>query len=61
MTEREYWLYLSRVKGMESGRRRILLDMFGTPEEIYKASEAALRSIPLLEDFHIDQIGRAHV
>ncbi|MBR4144636.1 MAG: DNA-processing protein DprA [Lachnospiraceae bacterium] len=56
MTEREYWLYLSRVKGMESGRRRILLDMFGTPEEIYKASEAALRSIPLLEDFHIDQL-----
>ena len=56
MTEREYWLYLSRVKGMESGRRRILLDMFGTPEEIYKASEAALRSIPLLEDYHIDQL-----
>ena len=56
MTEREYWLYLSRVKGMESGRRRILLDMFGTPEEIYKANEAALRSIPLLEDFHIDQL-----
>ena len=56
MTEREYWLYLSRVKGMESGRRRILLDMFETPEEIYKASEAALRSIPLLEDFHIDQL-----
>lgn len=56
MTEREYWLYLSRVKGMESGRRRILLEMFGTPEEIYKAGEAELRSIPLLEDFHIDQL-----
>ena len=56
MTEREYWLYLSRVKGMESGRRRILLEMFGTPEEIYKAGEPILRSIPLLEDFHIDQL-----
>ena len=56
MTGKEYWLYLSRVKGMESGRRRILLDMLGTPEEIYKAGEAVLRSIPLLEDFHIDQL-----
>ena len=41
---------------MESGRRRILLDMLGTPEEIYKAGEAMLRSIPLLEDFHIGQL-----
>lgn len=56
MTGKEYWLYLSRVKGMESGRRRILLDMLGTPEEIYKAGEAMLRSIPLLEDFHIGQL-----
>ena len=56
MTGKEYWLYLSRVKGMESGRRRILLDMLGTPEEIYKAGEAVLRSIPLLEDFHIGQL-----
>lgn len=56
MTEKEYWLYLSRVKGMESGRRKILLEMLGTPEEIYKAGEAVLRSIPLLEDFHIDQL-----
>ena len=56
MTEKEYWLYLSRVKGMESGRRKILLEMLGTPEEIYKAGEALLRSIPLLEDFHIDQL-----
>lgn len=56
MTGKEYWLYLSRVKGMESGRRRLLLDMLGTPEEIYKAGEAMLRSIPLLEDFHIGQL-----
>ena len=30
--------------------------MLGTPEEIYKAGEAMLRSIPLLEDFHIGQL-----
>lgn len=56
MTGKEYWLYLSRVKGMESGRRKILLEMLGSPEEIYKAGEATLRSIPLLEDFHIGQL-----
>ena len=56
MTDREYWLYLSRVKGMESGRRKILLEMFGSAENIYEATEQELRNIPLLEDFHIDQL-----
>lgn len=56
MTDREYWLYLSRVKGMESGRRKILLEMFGSAENIYGATEQELRNIPLLEDFHIDQL-----
>ena len=56
MTNREYWLYLSRVKGMDSGRRKILLEMFGSAENIYGATEQELRNIPLLEDFHIDQL-----
>lgn len=56
MTDREYWLYLSRVKGMESGRRKILLEMFGSAGNIYGATEQELRNIPLLEDFHIDQL-----
>ncbi|MBR4342051.1 MAG: DNA-processing protein DprA [Lachnospiraceae bacterium] len=56
MTKREYWLYLARIKGLEAGRRNILLDIFGGPEEIYKASEHTLRGIPLLEDYHIHQI-----
>ena len=56
MTDREYWLYLSRVKGMESGRRKILLEMFGSAKNIYEATEQELRNIPLLEDFHIDQL-----
>ena len=56
MKKREYWLYLAGIKGLESGRRAILLNMFGNPEEIFKASESALRNIPLLEDYHIDQL-----
>lgn len=56
MTDREYWLYLSRVKGMESGRRKILLEMFGSAGNIYGATEQELRNIPLLEEFHIDQL-----
>ena len=56
MTDREYWLYLSRVKGMESGRRKILLEMFGSAKNIYGARDQELRNIPLLEDFHIDQL-----
>jgi len=56
MTDRKYWLYLAKVKGMESGRRRMLLDIFGTPEEIFKASESTLRGLPLLEDYHIEQL-----
>jgi len=56
MTKKEYWLYLAKIKGLSSGRRKVLLEMFGSPEEIYKAGEPLLRNIPLLEDFHIQQI-----
>ncbi|MCQ2494959.1 MAG: DNA-processing protein DprA [Lachnospiraceae bacterium] len=52
----KYWLYIAAVRGLESGRRRLLLEMLGSPEDIYLASEKQLRSIPLLEDFHIDQL-----
>lgn len=56
MTEKEYWLYISKVKGLLSARRRMLLEMLGTPEEVYKAREEVLRCIPLLEDYQIEQL-----
>lgn len=56
MEYREYWLYLAGIGGMESGRRRMLLEMFGTPEEIYRADEKLLRKCPMLEEKHIGQI-----
>ena len=56
MTDKEYWLYLAKIKGLSSGRRKILLEMFGNPKEIFNAEEAELRKLPLLEDYHIDQL-----
>ena len=56
MTNKEYWLYLSRIKGLESGRRNVLLGMLGSPEEIYRASEKTLKGIPLLEEYHVEQL-----
>ena len=56
MTEKEYWLYISKVKGLLSARRKMLLEMLGTPEEVYKAREEVLRNIPLLEDYQVEQL-----
>ena len=56
MTEKEYWLYISKVKGLLSARRKMLLEMLGTPEEVYKAIEEVLRNIPLLEDYQVEQL-----
>lgn len=56
MTEKEYWLYISKVKGLLPARRKMLLEMLGTPEEVYKAREEVLRNIPLLEEFQIEQL-----
>ena len=56
MTEKEYWLYISKVKGLLPARRKMLFEMLGTPEEVYKAREDVLRNIPLLEEFQIEQL-----
>lgn len=56
MNNKEYWLYLAKVKALESTRRSLLLEIFGSPEEIYKASEGSLRKIRLMEDHHVDQL-----
>lgn len=55
-SNRKYWLYLAKIRNMESGRKRFLLDMFGSPEEIFKASEKLLRMCPRLEEQHIAQL-----
>lgn len=55
-SDRKYWLYLTKVRSLESGRRKFLLDMFGSPEEIFRASEKTLRLCPRLEEQHIEQL-----
>lgn len=52
----KYWLYIASVRGLESGRRRLLLELLGGPEAAYHTPERQLRELPLLEDFHIDQL-----
>ncbi len=56
MTEKEYWLYISKVKGLLPARRKMLLEMLGTPEEVFKAREDVLRKVLLLEEFQIEQL-----
>ena len=56
MTEKEYWLYIAKVKGLLPARRKMLLEMLGTPEEVYKAREDVLRKVLLLEEFQIEQL-----
>lgn len=37
-----YWIWLTRIKGVGPKRQRILLEKFGPPENIYKATLADL-------------------
>lgn len=50
MTEEEYWYWLVNVKGMWHGKIKKLIDRFGSPEEIYNASEKCLKGAAGLKD-----------
>lgn len=56
MTDKKYWLYLARISGLESRRRSLLLEIFGSPEEVFKAPRERLEKVMLLEDYHINQM-----
>ena len=56
MTEKKYWLYLAHVNALESRRRSMLLEIFGSPEEIYRADRSELEKVMLLEETHINQL-----
>ncbi|MGI1658543.1 MAG: DNA-processing protein DprA [Desulfitobacterium sp.] len=43
---KEYWLWLSMLKGVGPVTLRKLIDTFGTPLEVYKASYLDLTSVP---------------
>lgn len=56
MTERQYWLYMSRVIGIDTRRKQLALEMFGGPEGVYRAGEEQLKKCPALEEKHIGQL-----
>lgn len=42
---RFYWYWLSNIPGIGAAKIRSLLEVFGAPEAVYKASEARLREV----------------
>lgn len=46
-----YWLWLCNIKGVGTGMIKSLLEIFGTPEEIYKADYQTLqRAVSILKE-----------
>ena len=45
----KYWVWLSEVKGLTNRSRLLLLDHFGTPENVYYADEDEYRLVPGIE------------
>lgn len=41
----KYWVWLSSIPGMGAKRSQQLMDMFGSPENIWRASEKELQSV----------------
>lgn len=48
MTDREMWFWINNIEGIGNIKIRKLLEYFGTPKEIYNASEATLSEIPCI-------------
>ena len=45
----KYWVWLSEVKGLTNRSKLLLLDHFGTPENVYYADEDEYRLVPGIE------------
>lgn len=42
----EYWIWFAELKGISPVQKRQLLDTFGDPEELYRAHEKTLKTLP---------------
>jgi len=51
-----YWVWLSSIPALGSVRGRKLLDYFGTPEEIWRASKQSLQKVPELGPILVDRL-----
>ena len=45
----KYWVWLSEVKGLTNRSKLLLLDYFGTPENVYYADEDEYRLVEGIE------------
>ena len=50
----KYWVWLSEVKGLTNRSKLLLLDYFGTPENVYYADEDEYRLVEGIEPLHAD-------
>lgn len=50
MTEEEYWYWLISIKGMWHGKIKKLIDIFGTPKEVFDASYDNLKKVKGLKE-----------
>lgn len=53
---KKYWLWLSHVKDMWSGKARKVMEYFATPEELYRADEKQLKSVGIFSESDIYNI-----
>lgn len=59
MTKREYWYWLCHIDGLGSVGMKKLLEYFGGPEEILKASENAVEQCKILNARQMEGMKRA--
>ena len=56
----KYWVWLSEVKGLTNRSKLLLLDYFGTPENVYYADEDEYRLVEGIEPRRVLASGAAH-
>ena len=57
----KYWVWLSEVKGLTNRSKLLLLDYFGTPENIYYADEDEYRLVEGIEPRQIALLAKSGV
>ena len=59
MTEEEYWYWFGNIKDIYNTKRRLLINAYGCPEEVFKASYKSLMSVEGITDKDADNIIRS--
>ena len=56
LEEKKYWIWFSRIKGLGSRRKQILLKMYKTPEKIYNLKKEEILKIKGFNEFLANKI-----